>query len=203
MLLSFLALSAWAAAAPNAPVNCRAFTTLNFGGATATATISWTDNSTNETAWQLVYNTDGSNNYLAASSSFASSSPAATGGTFTVNWTAAQLNKNYQFAILAINGSGYTFSNTARVKTEDLGAPIYVELFKYDPFNVQLFWEEGSTSENGFSIERKIGTGPWTILTPTLSANTLNTTIMPYTAPSTEFSFRVRASPPSPPTRRS
>jgi cyclophilin family peptidyl-prolyl cis-trans isomerase len=193
LLLSFLALSAWAAAAPNAPVNCRAFTTLNFGGATATATISWTDNSTNETAWQLVYNTDGSNNYLAASSSFASSSPAATGGTFTVNWTAAQLNKNYQFAILAINGSGYTFSNTARVKTEDLGAPIYVELFKYDPFNVQLFWEEGSTSENGFSIERKIGTGPWTILTPTLSANTLNTTIMPYTAPSTEFSFRVRA----------
>jgi cyclophilin family peptidyl-prolyl cis-trans isomerase len=74
-----------------------------------------------------------------------------------------------------------------------LGAPLYVELLKVDPFNVQLFWEEGSTSENGFSIERRIGTGPWTILSPTVFANILQTTIRPYTEPSTEFSFRVRA----------
>jgi cyclophilin family peptidyl-prolyl cis-trans isomerase len=189
-----LIFSAWAAAAPAAPINCTAYTTLNVGGGNATATISWTDNSTNEVAWGLYYNTDGSNSYIPASSSFASYTTVTTGSTLTVNWTVAQLNTTYYFAIVAFDASnGYTFSNITRARTADLGAPLYVELLKVDPFNVQLFWEEGSHSENGFSIERKIGTGPWTILTPTVSANTLQTTIRPYTFPSTEFSFRIRA----------
>jgi cyclophilin family peptidyl-prolyl cis-trans isomerase len=194
LLLHLLTLvfSAWSAAAPAAPIDCTAVT-FNRLASSATVTVSWIDNSTNETAWQLYARDNTSSNFTPIGNVFASSSIAQTGSTFSVNWSFAQLNKFYQFAILAINASGSTPSNFASLRTDDLGAPFNFQVVPLDPFNVFLYWDEGSTSENGFSIERKIGSGPWTILTPTVSANIIDSGIKPYTAPLTEYSFRVRA----------
>jgi cyclophilin family peptidyl-prolyl cis-trans isomerase len=195
LLLHLLTLlfSAWSAAAPAAPIDCSAVT-FNRLASNATVTVSWIDNSTNETAWQLFVRDNTSSNFTAVGNPFASSSIAQTGSTFSVNWSFAQLNKFYQFTILAIDATGgYTPSNFASLRTDDLGAPLNSQVVALDPFNVFLYWEEASTSENGFSIERKIGSGPWTILTPTISANILDSGIKPYTTPLTEFYFRVRA----------
>jgi cyclophilin family peptidyl-prolyl cis-trans isomerase len=187
-----LVLPAWSAAAPAAPVNCRAVT-HNRGFSTASVTVSWVDNSTNETHWQLYFSDNGGALFNPLGNAFFSNSTAATGGTFSIPWNFAQLNKSYQFAIVAINASGPNASNIATVKTDDLGAPFNFEVAAVDPFNVVMFWEEASTSENGFSIERKTGSGPWTILAPTIAANILDSGIRQYTTPSTEYSFRVRA----------
>lgn len=110
----------------------------------------------------------------------------------TLAWPNAALSKNYEFVVFANNGSGSRASNIGYVKTFDLNAPFNLTVGLADPFNVSMFWDEASTTENGFSLERKIGTGPWTILT-TNAANDLDLPISQYTQPSTTYSFRVRA----------
>ena len=61
-----------------------------------------------------------------------------------------------------------------------------------DPFNVVMSWEEGSTGETGFAIERKIGTGPWQLIA-NQQANKLFVDPIDLVTPLQTFTFRVRA----------
>lgn len=190
-LLLFVLLQSMAAAQPAAPGNFYATATK----LTTTARIDfyWTDQSTNETHWQVYFRESGQTTFNPLAGATASATQSSTGTTVTLPWFNAQFNKNYEFIVLAINGSSYGQSNIAPVKTFDLNAPFNLTVGATDPFNVSMFWDEASTLEDGFSLERKVGSGPWTILSPTNPANDLDIPVRQYTQPSTTYSFRVRA----------
>lgn len=175
-----------------APSNCTAVTS-KLTSSNARITISWIDNSTNETGWQLYFNDNGGNTFSPLGGVTTTASQSGTGGTVSIPWNLAQLNKLYQFIVIAVNATGPNQSNIATVKTDDLSAPINFSVTAVDPFNVRMFWEEQSTTENGFSIERKIGSGAWQILTPANGADVLGIGASQLTAPSQSYSFRVRA----------
>ncbi len=103
------------------------------------------------------------------------------------------LNSVVRFIVQSSNGAEYSaISNVATVGTFDLNQPINFSVTALDPFNVTLRWEEGSISEAGFAIERKIGTEPWEYL-GAVSANVLSLTSIQLIAPLATYSFRVRA----------
>ncbi len=182
-----------------APGNCTAVTS-KLTSSNASITISWIDNSMNEIGWQLYFNDNGGNTFSPLGGVTTTTNQSGTGGTVSIPWNFAQLNKLYQFIVIAVNASGPNQSNIATVKTDDLSAPINFSVTAVDPFNVRMFWEEQSTTENGFSIERKIGSGAWQILTPANGANVLGIGASQLTAPSQSYSFRVRAFKGSAPT---
>lgn len=84
-------------------------------------------------------------------------------------------------------------SNVAMVNTYALGAPINFKVTALDPFNVTMTWEEGSTSEDGYSIERRSGTGAWQVLSPTINSNILTSGVKTLTTPLNSYSFRIRS----------
>lgn len=186
----FVLLQLIAVAQPAAPGNFYATATK----LTTSARIDfyWTDQSTNETSWQIGYREAGQSQFTALAGATISATPGGTGSVVTLQWTNAALNRNYEFIVVAINGFGNNGSNVASVRTFDLNAPFNLTVGIADPFNVSMFWDEASTLEDGFSIERKIGTGPWTILT-TNPNNDLDIPVRQYTQPSTTYSFRIRA----------
>ena len=193
LVLTGLALPA-RAVAPVAPSNCVACT-YNPTATTATINISWNDNSTTETQWDIQYSINGGS-YGPFYTMLTSNGPGTTGtgaGTVGVSWSGAALNTVYHFMVKATNGSGSSApSNVATVGTYDLNSPINLSVTALDPFNVIMSWEEGSTSETGFAIEEKVGIGSWAYL-GTLGANTLSVSPSRLIAPLETYLFRVRA----------
>ncbi|MEI7910682.1 MAG: peptidylprolyl isomerase [Verrucomicrobiota bacterium] len=184
------------AVAPAAPSNCVA-TALSATASAASIVLNWNDNSTNETQWKIQVSIG-----TGAYSDFAAiaSTTTATTGSVSVTWSGASLNTAYHFKIIASNGSEFSVpSNIATVGTFDLGSPINLNVTAVDPFNVAMSWEEGSTGETGFAIERKEGSGAWEYL-GTLGANSLSLNPSNLTSPLGTFAFRIRAYKGSPPT---
>jgi cyclophilin family peptidyl-prolyl cis-trans isomerase len=189
LLLAFSGTSLLArAVAPVAPTNCAAVA-LSATASAATVEISWNDNSTNETQWLVQVSVGGgAYSYL---SPIGSGSIASTGiASIALD---VPLNSVVRFIVQSSNGSEFSaISNVATVGTFDLNQPINFSVTALDPFNVSLRWEEGSISELGFAIERKIGTGPWEYL-GAVGANVLSLTSIQLIAPLATYSFRVRA----------
>ncbi len=184
------------AVAPAAPSNCVA-TAKSATASNASIQIDWYDNSTNETSWRIQYSIGGGG-YVDLGT--VASVTAASTGRFGVSWNAASLNTVYRFKILASDGLEFsTTSNVATVGTFDLSGPINFNVTAVDPFNVMMSWEEGSTGESGFTIERRIGSGPWQYL-GVVGANILSLAPLQLIAPLESYSFRIRAFKGSPPT---
>jgi cyclophilin family peptidyl-prolyl cis-trans isomerase len=186
----FFGISAAAlAVAPATPSNCVA-TAVSAAGGAATINISWNDNSTNESSWKIQYSIN--NGAYGDLATIATTTGTGT-GPYGVTWSAAALNTVYRFKILASNGSEYSAaSNVATVGTFDLNGPINFSVTAVDPFNVMMSWEEGSTAESGFAIERKTGTDPWEYL-GIVSANVLSLLPIQLIVPLGSYSFRIRA----------
>ncbi len=187
----FFLLQSIAVAQPNAPGNF--YATATKVSSNARINFYWVDQSTNETSWQLYFREQGQPTFNPLGSATATGTGPSTGTVVTLTWNLGQLSKNYEFIVLSINGVGSRQSNIAPVNTYDLNAPFNLTVGAADPYNVSMFWDEASTTEDGFSLERKIGTGPWTILSPTNAANDLDIGVSQLTQPSTTYSFRVRA----------
>ena len=184
------------AVAPAAPSNCVAVT-YNPTATTASIDINWNDNSTSETQWSIQYS---ANNGTYSELGPVTSSTTATTGNVGVSWPGAALNTVYRFKIIASNASGVSaVSNIATVGTYDLNGPINLSVTAVDPFNVMMTWEEGSTSEAGFAIETRVGTGAWSYL-GTVGANVLFVNPINLISPLETFSFRIRTYKGSPPT---
>lgn len=177
------------AAAPAAPSGCYAFT-LNPDGANASIAVNWTDNSTTETKWKIQVSVN--NGAYGDVETIDSTTTASTGSVLTRNYTAS-INTTYRFKVLAGNGTEFSApSNVATVGTYPLNGPVNLSVTALDPFNVTMSWEEGSTSETGFSLERRVGAGSWEIL-GTVPADTLSLPAYNLIYPNDTFSFRVRA----------
>ena len=184
------------AVAPAPPSNCVA-AALSATATNATIELSWNDNSTTETKWKIQYSV--ANGNYSDLFEVASGTTATTGVT-GVSVNGAALNTVYHFKILASNGTEYSAaSNVATVGTFDLAEPINFSVTAVDPCNVIMSWEEGSTSEAGFAIERKVGTGAWEYL-GAMGANALALSPTNLIEPLGSYSFRIRAYKGSPPT---
>ena len=175
------------AVAPAAPSNCVA-AAISASGSTAVIDISWYDNSTTETEWII---------QVSANNGPYSPLPVGSGTTVTTGSTGISLNGAvntvYRFKILASNGSEVSAtSNEATVGTFDFNGPINLSVTAVDPFNVMMSWDDGSTSESGFTIERKTGSGPWQYLGDVV-ANILSLGTIQLIAPLESYSFRIRA----------
>ncbi len=193
-LLALLAVTgmsagAHAATTPATPTSCSAAAS-GYSPTTAAITLTWVDNSTVETQW-AIYRSIGTGSY-SLFGTYTSSTTATTGTVVSVSWTAAAFDTVYHFYVVAKNGSTPSAaSNVATVGTYNLNGPVNLTVTALDPFNVTMRWEENSVAEDGFAIERKVGTGAWEYL-GTVGRDALSLTAS-LTAPSGTFSFRVRA----------
>lgn len=191
MLASIFSASTSLAAPPSTPSACEAITSLNTGGTTATISISWLDNSTNETQWQIQVSVN--NGPYSVLGTVASSTTAAAGVDAGITWGAAAINTTYRFLVLASNGTEVSApSNVATVGTYEINSPFNLKVTSVDPFNVMMTWEESSTTETGFGIEMKAGTGNWQYL-GFVGTNTLGVGPIYLTEPATSYQFRIRA----------
>ncbi len=176
-------------AVPAAPTNCVAVA-YNPVSSTATIDIEWNDNSTDETNWIVQYSLNGGafTNLGQPSSTTGSST-----GNYSIQLTGASRDAVYAFRVYASNIDGVSApTNEVTVGTADLGSPIHLSVTAVDPFNVVMSWDEQSTAETGFAIERKIGGEPWVYVGKT-GANQVVVLPSNLIAPLGSYAFRVRA----------
>ncbi|TAG08216.1 MAG: hypothetical protein EAZ42_11425 [Verrucomicrobia bacterium] len=184
----------------NAPINCYAF--ADSEGATIGTRfvkVFWTDNSTTETRWQVQVSINGAN-YVNLSSSFASNSTSDRGDEFSVPWDRAPANSNLRFRVFAETSSRRSASsNIGEVGTKAFDPPFNLVATAISPFHIRLTWSEDSTTETGFAIDQKIGSGPW-IYVGNTAKNILSRDYKVGIIPSTSYQFRVRTYKGSEPT---
>ena len=184
---------AGAASTPVAPIYCSAAAS-GYSPTAAVITLSWVDNSTNETQWVVWRSTGAGSTSYSKLGTYNSGTTAATGNIVSVQWTAAAFDTVYNFVIVAMDGTiASTPSDVATVGTYNLNAPVNLSAAAVpnDPFNVTLRWQENSVAEDGFAIERKVGSGAWEYL-GTVGRDVVSLTAN-LTAPLGSYSFRVRA----------
>lgn len=122
--------------------------------------LSWKDNSSNETGFKIEQKKNGG-----------SWVNVGTVGLNETNFTAGQLSAatQYMFRVYAVNTIGVsTFSNEVSATTQSLKEPPKTPsgftATVISKSKVALSWEDNSTNENGFVIERRQGLGAWSLV---------------------------------------
>ncbi len=150
------------------------------------AVLAWIDNASNETAFRIERQVNGSFQEVM---------------TVGANVTSARVaglaaGSTHFFRVRASNAAGASaYSNTATVITPDPyptvpGAPAGLSAKGISASVIQLTWSDGSTNETSFRIEKKVGSTYQEILV--VGANVTSAQISGLAAGST-YSFRVRA----------
>ncbi|QLE02216.1 fibronectin type III domain-containing protein [Galbibacter sp. BG1] len=115
--------------------------------------LTWNDNSTNENGFSIQQLTDGNWEALATVSANVSSYSA----------TNLEADKSYSFRVRATNSGGNSnWSNVASATTDPLpsdppNAPSNLTTSTVSSSSISLTWTDNSNDENGFKVERKIG----------------------------------------------
>src|SRR5207237_860817 len=131
------------------------------GNLTATAAASgrqidltWADNSTNETGFNVYLSTDGLT-YSVLTTAAAN----ATG----FSWTGASPGASYAFRVTAFNSAGESAaSNTATVTTPALpAAPSGLSATAVGTTQVNLAWTDNANNEDGFKVYRSTDGVNW------------------------------------------
>ena len=117
----------------------------------------------------------------------------ATVGANTTSYPDADVDPEttYSYRVYAYNAHGYSDPSNTASDTTPPSAPIGLSASTVLPSRIDLSWTDTSSAEAGFRIERKIGSGSWSLLA-TVGANT---TSYPNTglSPETTYSYRVSA----------
>jgi fibronectin type 3 domain-containing protein len=149
--------------------------------------LTWTDNSDNETGF-VIERQIGSGSWYVLTTTDADVT------SFTD--TTAVPKTQYSYQVSATNGAGTSnISNLATVTTPALltipAAPSNLAAAVQSATSILLTWSDNSTDETGFVIERRVGSGIWSLLatTPVGAANYIDTSA----AESTQYSYRVSA----------
>ncbi len=123
---------------------------------------------------------------------------AAVTGNSYVNSANLSAGSTYTYFIRASNADGITDSNTISVTMPQapLTIPAAPGVLEAQAFSnrVELGWEDNSTNETGFKIERRIGNGSYS-QTATIGSNSDNNAFYTdiTTSPKTSYTYRVRA----------
>lgn len=151
------------------------------------ATIEWSDKASNESGFfiERSLNTPGQ---------FTRIDTLKTDSTFYVN-TNLKPNTVYYYRIIAFNNDGQSLpSDTLRIQTEPLiipASPSNLTLEKIYPFRAEISWQDNSTNENGFQLQRADSTLNFVNLKNLTSGNTTykDTTL----ADNSVYYYRIRA----------
>jgi titin len=152
--------------------------------------LTWTDNANNETSYR-VFRRDG-----AAVTAVQVSLDLPAG---TVSWQDNGLAESslYTYSVRAHNAAGDSgASNEAQVTTpaEPVAAPLAPTLLvgvAGTPRSVEVNWNDNSSNEEGFRLERHTGTGAWTQI-KTLEVGAIKW-MDETVSPATVYSYRVKA----------
>ena len=148
--------------------------------------LSWTDNSSTETAFSIERSLDGSTGWTVVQTTAAN----------VTSWndTGLSASTSYYYRVRAYDGSTYSaYTSTANAKT----APAVPTGFSAtadpaDAAQIDLAWTDASSDETGFRIERSLnGTSGWTLVTTT-AAGATSYTDTGLTAETTYY-YRIRA----------
>jgi len=123
--------------------------------------LSWTDNSTNETAFLVERSTDGVNFTQIASLA---------AGTASYSDTGLASGTHYTYRVRASNAAGNSaYSNTAAATTIALltapVAPTGLSATAASPSTVNLAWSNVATNATGIEIDRQTGSGAYVAVT--------------------------------------
>ncbi|MEW5766299.1 MAG: Ig-like domain-containing protein [bacterium] len=112
--------------------------------------LSWQDNSDNETGFSIERKTTGG---------VFSEITTVSAGTTTYNDTSLTPATTYTYRVRAFNGAGYSgYSNEDSAATEEAppNAPTNLSAQAASSSQINLAWQDNSTDENGFKIERSL-----------------------------------------------
>ncbi len=147
----------------------------------------WTDASTDETGFIVEYRESGQTSWT----TFGSELPA---DTTRVTVTGLVAGKGYRFRVFANHGTN-GLSSPSNVEST-LGvpppaAPTGVSVTAAGSTTAVVSWTDASANEQGFRVQYRTGSDPWTN-GPTTGSNTASATVSGLTA-STAYDFRVEA----------
>ncbi len=136
---------------PAAPTNL-----TSTGVTTTSVSLAWTDASSNENGFSIERQISGSWTQIGW----------VPDNMTTFTNTGLNSGTAYSYRVLAFNGAGNsTTTNVVAATTSPMitipGAPCNLVATAVTKTSVTMCWTDGSSNENGFSIERKIG-GTWT-----------------------------------------
>lgn len=150
---------------------------------TTTMTVMWTDNSDNETGFEVYQSTDNINYSLVTTTAANATSHQSTGLTD---------DTRYYFKVRAVNGAGNSaYSGTANGYTK-LTAPSNLSVGSATPSTLTLSWTDNTDTETGFKVERSPnGSNSWVqIGTAAANATSYQDTGL---SDGTTYYYRVRA----------
>lgn len=154
---------------------------------TGSITLNWTDNSQDETGFEIWRHTYGTSEYVLY----------ATVGQNITTFTDTKLTRGIQYyyrvrAYIAAESSYSSYSNTASTGIGLINPPSDLSYTYVSTTRATLKWKDNSSDESGFQIERKIGAdGEWRVLY-WVSRNSTSYTVSNLD-PNIDYYFRVRA----------
>jgi hypothetical protein len=155
---AFLSLSA--SPSLDAPSNLTSTTTSPY-----VITVSWQDNSKNETGFELQRSTTGSSGSFTA---------IATPGVGAVAYSDQGLTPESQYCYKvrafrrAGNNTAYSAFSNVQCSTTASDAPTNLLAIPANSSTISITWTDNSTTESGFRVERSVDNGAtWTVLTET------------------------------------
>jgi hypothetical protein len=166
-------------------------------GLTATATgassitVSWTDNSSDETGFKLERKTGSGGTWSEIAGSIAAN-------TVTFNNTGLSASTQYFYRLRSYNGAGNSsYSNEASATTTATpppAAPSSLTATANGSSAINLSWTDNSNNETAFKLERKTGSGgTWAEINGSIAANTTTFSNTGLSASTTYF-YRIRSS---------
>ncbi len=119
----------------------------SYDATTQSVSLSWKDNSTNETGFLVQYSPDGGKTWLLSEKMGTNATSRIAKG--------VKLNMKYQFRIRAFVGDAYSDWAYSEILDADVIAPSGLTLGTYDAQKqrVSLAWKDNSTYETGFRVE--------------------------------------------------
>ncbi len=147
--------------------------------------LSWVDNSSYETGYEIEKSENGTN-YTLVKSVGANVNTASIDGTYLTT-------KQYSFRVRAKTNINYSsYSNIAVASSLPFAAPTSLMISDFSETNISLTWSDNSDFETGFEIEKSENSGAY-FLVKTVGPNILSADISEIHTTGVNYKYRIRA----------